>query len=81
MSQQRAVRNVEWAFETDLGVFGQVAAGVVFVFDAKREPLTVIDEAAVQVEIDRPVLVRDTNGAWVSYDWGTIVNTLRFRRP
>jgi hypothetical protein len=79
MGENRALRQVEWTFETERGVYGQVAAGVVFVLDKKGEPLTVIDEAAVQVEIDRPVLVRDQEGIWCSYDWGNVINTLRFR--
>jgi hypothetical protein len=73
-------RQIEWSFETDRGVYGQVASGVVFVFDEKMVPLTAFDEAAVEIEIGNPVMVRHNDGQWFAYDWGMVINTLRFRR-
>ena len=73
------MHSIEWSFETDAGVYGQAASGVVFVYDERRNPLTVIDESELQIEIGDPVMVR-TDGNWDSCLWGQVINTVRFRQ-
>jgi len=73
------VHAIEWSFETESGVYGQAATGVVFVYDERRNPLTVLDESELYVEIGEQVMVR-VEGEWSSCEWGMVVNTVRFRR-
>lgn len=60
-------------------MYGQAATGVVFVYDDRRNPLTVLDESELHVEIGEQVMVR-VDGEWSPCDWGQVVNTVRFRR-
>jgi hypothetical protein len=70
---------VEWTFETELCMYGQVSDGVVFIYDERRDPLTVLDESELHIEVGEQVMLR-VDGEWQACEWGQVVNTVRFRR-
>ena len=76
---RRSEQVVEWTFETELRIYGQASGGVVFVYDERRNPLTVLDESEVYIEVGEQVMLR-VEGEWQTCEWGQVVNTVRFRR-